>query len=126
MENLVSRNQIPPNPELAKPMTSLVFKIEGKKFHAVEVGHTDTSSTTVLHVPSIGLEVAGDAVYGDVHPFFGEANTTEKRKERVWAHNNIEALKTQTVVAGHTSERELSTVSSTCTRPANTSLISKR
>ncbi|KAF4153895.1 hypothetical protein CNMCM6936_009352 [Aspergillus lentulus] len=94
-------DQIPPNPELAKPMASPVFELEGKEFHAVEVGHTDTYNTTVLHVPSIRLVVAGDAVYGDVHQYFGEANTTEKRKEWLRALDTIEALEPHTVIAGH-------------------------
>ena len=33
----------------------------------VELGHTDTDHTTCLHVPSIGIVVAGDAAYNDVH-----------------------------------------------------------
>ncbi|KAF7174030.1 hypothetical protein CNMCM5623_006335 [Aspergillus felis] len=94
-------DQIPPDPELAKPMASPVFELEGKEFHAVEVGHTDTYNTTVLHVPSLRLVVAGDAVYGDVHQFFGEANTTEKRKEWLRALDIIEALEPHTVIAGH-------------------------
>ncbi|KAF4211837.1 hypothetical protein CNMCM5878_001994 [Aspergillus fumigatiaffinis] len=94
-------DQIPADPELAKPMASPVFELEGNEFRAVEVGQTDTYNTTVLHVPSIRLVVAGDAVYGDVHQFFGEANTTEKRKEWLRALDTIEALEPHTVIAGH-------------------------
>jgi len=82
-------------------MTSPTFQIEGHGFHAVEAGHTDTYDTTVLHVPSIKLIVAGDVVYGDVHQFFGEANETEKRKEWLRALDTIEPLQPQTVIAGH-------------------------
>ncbi|CBF78835.1 uncharacterized protein ANIA_11550 [Aspergillus nidulans FGSC A4] len=32
-------------------------------------------------IPPLRLVVAGDAVYGDVHQYFGEATTVEKRKE---------------------------------------------
>ncbi|KAL3442277.1 beta-lactamase-like protein [Aspergillus insuetus] len=87
--------------ELAEPMSSSSFDLEGHEFRAVEVGHTDTYNSTVLHVPSIRLVVAGDAVYGDVHQYFGEANTTAKRQEWLRALNTIEALDPQTVVAGH-------------------------
>jgi hypothetical protein len=35
-------------------------------FRAVTiVGHTDTDYTTCLHVPSVGLVVAGDVAYND-------------------------------------------------------------
>ncbi|KAL3455597.1 beta-lactamase-like protein [Aspergillus heterothallicus] len=101
--------QIPPRHRLEAeldrvvPLTSspLIFKIENHEFHAIEVGHTDTTDTTVLHVPSIRLVVAGDAVYGDVHQYFGEANTPAKRQEWLRALDTIEALDPQTVVAGH-------------------------
>ena len=55
----------------------------------------------MLYVPSIRLVVAGDAVYGDVHQHFGEANTPEKRQEWLRALDTIEALDPHTVIAGH-------------------------
>ncbi|KAJ5690350.1 hypothetical protein N7462_004742 [Penicillium macrosclerotiorum] len=94
-------DQIPLNPELAEALESPIFHLEGHEFRAVEVGHTDTYNTTVLYVPSIKLVVAGDAVYGDVHQFFGEANTTEKRQEWLRALDTIESLQPHTVIAGH-------------------------
>ncbi|KAJ5875959.1 uncharacterized protein N7529_001543 [Penicillium soppii] len=94
-------DQIPQPLVLASAMDSDNFEIEGHTFRAIEVGHSDTHDTTILHVPSINLVVAGDVVYGDVHQYFGEANTTEKRKEWLRAIDMIEALNPQTVVAGH-------------------------
>jgi glyoxylase-like metal-dependent hydrolase (beta-lactamase superfamily II) len=93
--------QIAPQAELAEPLTSSTFQVEGHEFHAIEVGHTDTHSTTVLHVPSIRLVVAGDVVYGDVHQYFAEATTPEKRKEWLKAIETIEKLDPHLVVAGH-------------------------
>ncbi len=48
-------------------VTALSPAIGGQQLRAIELGHTDTDGTSGLHVPSIGLLVAGDAVYGDVH-----------------------------------------------------------
>lgn len=90
--------------ELPQPLETDDFKIEGHKFVVVETGHTDSPDTTVLHVPSLDLVVAGDAVYGDVHQPFGEANTSAKRQEWLRAIEKIESLKPQTVVAGHKRE----------------------
>lgn len=90
--------------ELPKPLETDRFEIEGHEFIVVETGHTDSPDTTVLHVPSIDLVVAGDAVYGDVHQPFGEANTSSKRQEWLRALEKIESLKPQTVVAGHKRE----------------------
>jgi glyoxylase-like metal-dependent hydrolase (beta-lactamase superfamily II) len=44
-----------------------VIDLEGRALVVVEVGHTDTDHTTCLYVPSVGLVVAGDASYNDVH-----------------------------------------------------------
>lgn len=93
-------NQIPTPLVLAEPMETNKFCMEGHESRVIEVGYTDTKST-VLYVPSIDLVVAGDVVYGDVHQFFGEANTLEKRKEWLRALGTIEALKLHSVVAGH-------------------------
>jgi len=63
-------------------------------------GHTDTDHTTCLHVPSIGLVIAGDAIYNGTHPYLGESN---RQGLRDWlaAIDKIEALKPQAVVVGH-------------------------
>ncbi|MER5689930.1 hypothetical protein [Streptomyces sp. NPDC002205] len=63
---------IPDTPVLAEPVPAEGFLLEGNLIEAVEVGHTDTDKTTVLHVPSIGLVVAGDVVYNGVHQYILE------------------------------------------------------
>ena len=50
----------------------------------VEIGHTDADHTTCLHVPSIGLVVAGDAAYNDVHLYLAESDP-QTRKEWIAA-----------------------------------------
>jgi len=59
--------QIPDKLVIAEELKGNVIDLEGHELVAVELGHTDTDPTTCLHVPSIGLVVAGDAVYNDVH-----------------------------------------------------------
>jgi hypothetical protein len=49
---------------IAEELTGNVIDLEGHDLVAVPLGHTDTDSTTCLHVPSIGLVVAGDAAEG--------------------------------------------------------------
>jgi len=63
------------------------------------LGHTDTDSTTCLHVPSIGLVVAGDSAYNDVHLHLGESNA-ETRKDWIAALDTIESLKPSGVCRG--------------------------
>jgi len=55
-------DQIPEASVVATTPPDNTFELEGNELRIVEVGHTDTDKTTVLHVPSIGLVVAGDAV----------------------------------------------------------------
>src|ERR1700692_333133 len=73
---------------------------EGHELVAVEVGHTDTDYTTCLHVPSVGLVVAGDAAYNDVHLSLAESNA-QTRREWITALDTIETLKPRAVIAGH-------------------------
>jgi glyoxylase-like metal-dependent hydrolase (beta-lactamase superfamily II) len=84
----------------AQPLSDRRFELEGNDLVAVEVGHTDTDDSTVLHVPSIGLVVAGDVVYNDVHLYLAESDHG-KRMEWIRALDIIEALHPRAVVAGH-------------------------
>jgi phosphoglycerate dehydrogenase-like enzyme len=64
------------------------------------IGHTDTDHTTCLHLPSIGLVIAGDAIYNGAHPYLVESN---RQGLRDWlaAIDKIEALNPRVVVVGH-------------------------
>ena len=92
--------QIPDKLVIAEELKGNVIDLEGRELIAVELGHTDTDYTTCLHVPSIGLVVAGDAAYNDVHLYLAESNS-EKRKEWIAALDKIESLHPRAVVASH-------------------------
>ena len=92
--------QIPDKLVIAEELKGNVIDLEGHELVAVELGHTDTDHTTCLHVPSIGLVVAGDAVYNDVHLYLAES-TAPLRQEWIAALNTIEALNPRAVVASH-------------------------
>ncbi len=53
---------------IAEELTDNVIDLEGHDLVVVPLGHTDIDDTTCLHVPSIGLVVAGDAAYNGVPP----------------------------------------------------------
>lgn len=74
--------------------------LEGQTLAIVRLGHTDTDDSTCLHVPSIGLVVAGDAVYNGIHPYQGETNR-QNRTQWIQALDAIDALNPRAVVAGH-------------------------
>jgi glyoxylase-like metal-dependent hydrolase (beta-lactamase superfamily II) len=85
---------------IADELKDRVLELEGKQLISVPLGHTDTDSTTCLHVPSIGLAVCGDALYNDVHLHLGESNA-EGRNEWIAALDTIESLKPVAAIGGH-------------------------
>jgi glyoxylase-like metal-dependent hydrolase (beta-lactamase superfamily II) len=92
--------QIPEHLPVADPLANHELELEGHKLIAVNTGRTDTAQSTCLHVPSIGLLVAGDAVYNGIHPYLAESNT-ESRREWIATLDRLEALNPRAVVAGH-------------------------
>ena len=59
---------------IAEELTKNVMDLEGHDLVVVPLGHTDTDYTTCLHVPSIGVVVAGDAAYDGVQLYLAESN----------------------------------------------------
>ncbi|MDH6707553.1 glyoxylase-like metal-dependent hydrolase (beta-lactamase superfamily II) [Kitasatospora sp. MAA19] len=92
--------QIPDRLVVAEPLVGDRLELEGHDLVVVGLGHTDTDDTTCLHVPSIGLVVAGDAVYNDVHLYLAESSA-EGRQAWLHALDTIAALDPQAVIAGH-------------------------
>jgi glyoxylase-like metal-dependent hydrolase (beta-lactamase superfamily II) len=91
--------QIPDRLVIAEEVKDAII-LEDYELLIVELGHTDTDNTTCLRVPSIGLVVAGDAAYNDVHLYLAESNA-EKRQEWIAALDKIESLQPRAVVAAH-------------------------
>ena len=92
--------QIPADLVVAKELEGHAIDLEGNELRILELGHTDTDNSTCLYVPSIGLVVAGDAAYNDVHLYLVES-TKEKRREWIAALDTIESLHPRAVVASH-------------------------
>jgi len=92
--------QIPDRLTSAETLDDGTLSLEGNAINAVDIGHTDTDHTTCLHVPSIGLVVAGDAIYNGTHLYLVESG---ERDLEAWlaAIDKIEALNPRAVVVGH-------------------------
>ena len=80
------------------------FTVEGHDLAIVEVGHTDSDDTSVLHVPDLGLVVAGDAIYNGVHMYLGQSAVGGFGPWRD-AIGTVEALAPRHIVAGHQNRR---------------------
>lgn len=81
------------------------LEIEGQQLQPIELGHTDTDGSSALYVPSIGLLIAGDAVYGDIHLYLAES-TGDGRQRWLDALTTLERLHPGAVVAGHKREQD--------------------
>ena len=92
--------QIPSQLVLPEILDGDTLYLEGEELKVIELGHTDTSHSTALYVPSIGLVVSGDAVYNNTHPFLAECNE-QARAEWLRALDTIETLNPRAVIAGH-------------------------
>jgi len=92
--------QVPSQLVVPEVLEGDTFYLEGKELKVVELGHTDTSHTTALHVPSIGLVISGDCVYNNTHLYLAECDH-KAANEWLRALDKIESLNPKAVVAGH-------------------------
>ncbi len=92
--------QIPSQLVVPEVLEADTLYLEAEELNVIDLGHTDTSQTTALHVPSIALVVSGDAVYNNTHLYLAECDE-KARGEWLYALDKIEALDPRAVVAGH-------------------------
>jgi glyoxylase-like metal-dependent hydrolase (beta-lactamase superfamily II) len=83
-----------------EPYERNTFTLEGHELRILEEGRTDSVDSTSLHVPSIGLIVAGDVVYNQCRMYVGDT-TSESRKNWIADLDRLAELKPTIVVAGH-------------------------
>jgi glyoxylase-like metal-dependent hydrolase (beta-lactamase superfamily II) len=93
--------QISSHLAIAEELVGNIINLEGQDVVSVPLGFTDTANTTCLHVPSIGLIVAGDAAYNGDHLHLSESPDQQKREEWIAALDKMESLKPRAVIAGH-------------------------
>jgi glyoxylase-like metal-dependent hydrolase (beta-lactamase superfamily II) len=103
--DLVFPGQLPTGEVDTSVVDERGFDLEGVALLPVEVGHTDTDDTTMLHVPEMGLLVAGDVVYNGVHQYLTESGGAEGIDAWLAALDVAEALNPATVIAGHKDPR---------------------
>jgi glyoxylase-like metal-dependent hydrolase (beta-lactamase superfamily II) len=92
--------KLPRDLVFAEPLEHHTIELEGHELVAVELGHTDTDQTSCLHAPDLGLVVAGDAAYNDVHLYLAESDPP-RRRDWMAALDAIEDLRPRIVIAGH-------------------------
>ncbi len=98
-------SDIPPSPVTAVTVPDNRFTLEGHELVIVEVGDTDSSDTTVLHVPDLGLVVAGDVIYNGVHMYLAQVGIVGGFGPWRHAIDKVEALQPRHIVAGHQNKK---------------------
>jgi len=93
--------RIPPSPITAAAIPDNRFTLEGHDLVIVEVGHSDTDDTSVLHVPDLRLVVAGDVIYNGAHLYLSESVFVGGFDPWRRAIDQVEALEPRHVVCGH-------------------------
>ena len=97
---------IPPSPVTAVTVPANHFTLEGHDLVMVEVGHTDSADTSVLHIPDLGLVVAGDAIYNRVHTYLGASVAIGGFGPWRNAIDKIQALNPRHIIAGHQNKQQ--------------------
>lgn len=92
---------IPPSPITAVTVPDNRLSLEGHELRIVEVGHTDTDDTSVLHVPDLEIVVAGDVIYNGVHMYLGESVLVGGFDPWRHAIDAVETLLPRHIVCGH-------------------------
>ena len=92
---------IPPSPVTAVTVPDNRLALEGHELVIVEVGDTDSSDTSVLHVPDLGLVVAGDVIYNGVHMYLAQVGILGDFGPWREAIDKVQALAPRHIVAGH-------------------------
>ncbi|WP_173390751.1 MBL fold metallo-hydrolase [Actinomadura litoris] len=99
-ENLFP-GQLPDVQVTAQALPAEGLTLEGHPLRAVEVGHSDCDDSTVLHVPALGLVVAGDVAYNNVHQYLADGGLDGGIDAWLRALDTVRALSPDAVVAGH-------------------------
>ncbi|HET7051713.1 MAG TPA: MBL fold metallo-hydrolase [Solirubrobacteraceae bacterium] len=92
---------IPPSPVTAVTAPDNRLTLEGHELVIVEVGDTDSTDTSVLHVPDLGLVVAGDVIYNGVHMYLAQIGLVGGFGPWRDAIDKVQALEPRHIVAGH-------------------------
>lgn len=85
---------------LAHASETGTIDLEGNELRIIPVGHTDTDDTSVLHVPSLDLVVAGDVLYNGVHQYLAES-ADGGREAWLAAIDTVEELAPRFAIAAH-------------------------
>jgi glyoxylase-like metal-dependent hydrolase (beta-lactamase superfamily II) len=81
-------------------LDSDTLQLDDTLFRVIDLEQADIAPTSIVHIPSIGAVIAGDAIYNGVNPFLAASGPADWPKW-VASVDRIAALNPTTVIAGH-------------------------
>jgi glyoxylase-like metal-dependent hydrolase (beta-lactamase superfamily II) len=94
------QKHIPDVPPTVRACHEESLSLEGHQMRILHIGQGDTSDSTMLHLPSQHLVIAGDVAAHGTHLWLGETNDAQRRQ---WERNldAIRGLEPLMVIPGH-------------------------
>jgi glyoxylase-like metal-dependent hydrolase (beta-lactamase superfamily II) len=83
-----------------EPLQGNTLVVDGAEVRVIEVKQADIHPTSIVHVPSIDLVVAGDSIYNEIHPMLGLSGP-EEWEDWLETVDFVESLAPKMIVAGH-------------------------
>jgi glyoxylase-like metal-dependent hydrolase (beta-lactamase superfamily II) len=85
---------------LPEPIEGDTLYVDGSPLHIIEVKQADIHPTSIVHIPEIGVVVAGDSIYNEIHPMLG-LSTPEEWQDWLDTIDTVESLRPRMIVSGH-------------------------
>lgn len=85
-----------------QPLDSDTLLLDNTVLRVIDLEQADIAPTSIVHIPSIGAVIAGDAIYNGVNPFLAASGPADWPKW-VASVDRIAELNPTTVIAGHKS-----------------------
>lgn len=98
--NALFPGQVPEHPVVPQALDRDVIDLGGHELHIITVGQSDTTSSTIVHIPSLEAVVSGDVAYNGIHQWLAQTDH-DSRMRWIASVERIEALQPKIVVAGH-------------------------
>ena len=86
--------------KVPEPLEGTTLYVDGSPIEIIEVEQADIHPTSIVHVPSLGLVVAGDSIYNEIHAMLA-LSTPEEWQGWLRTVDVVERLNPTILVAGH-------------------------
>lgn len=86
--------------KVPEPLEGTTLYVDGSPIEIIEVEQADIHPTSIVHVPSLDLVVAGDSIYNEIHAMLA-LSTPGEWQEWLRTVDVVERLNPTILVAGH-------------------------